>query len=252
MYREGSAAETGGAKDKIQVWKYILKKEIAVASFRRLHVLNAMYDTGVVPLFYNSDVSKSKEVIKACYAGGAKVIEFYNRGDRAWSVFTSLLSFVEQEMPGVILGIGSVIDASMAMMYISSGANFVVSPVLVPEIARVCNRHKVAYLPGCGTVSEIFQAEELGCEIVKVFPANCLGGADFIKAIKGPMPWTSIMPTGGVRATRESVTEWVKAGAACLGMGGDLIRQDLVTAGDYKTIRKNVENVLAWFQEASG
>jgi len=221
-----------------------------MARFSRLQVLNAMYDTGLVPLFYNSDVSRSKEVIKACYAGGARVIEFTNRGDRAWSVFNSLLPLIEQELPDVILGIGSVIDAPTAAIYISSGANFVVSPVFVPETARVCNRHKVAYLPGCGTASEISQAEELGCEFVKVFPANCLGGPDFIKAIKAPMPWTSIMPTGGVRATRESVTEWVKAGAACLGMGGDLISPDTVKKGDYQTIRKNVENVLDWIQQA--
>ena len=221
-----------------------------MARFSRLQVLNAMYDTGLVPLFYNDDVSRSKELIEACYAGGARVIEFTNRGDRAWSVFDSLLPLVEQELPGAILGIGSVIDAPTAAMYISCGANFVVSPVLVPETARICNRHKVAYVPGCGTASEISQAEELGCELVKVFPANCLGGPDFIKSIKGPMPWTSIMPTGGVRAAKESVAEWVKAGAACLGMGGDLIRPEIVKTGDYQTIKKNVENILDWIQEA--
>lgn len=221
-----------------------------MARFSRLQVLNAIYDTGLVPLFYNGDVSKSKEVIKACYDGGARAIEFTNRGDRAWSVFNALLPLVEQELPDVILGVGTVIDAPTAAMYIASGANFVVSPVLVPETARICNRHKVAYVPGCGTASEISQAEELGCEIVKVFPANCLGGPDFIKSIKAPMPWISIMPTGGVRATKESITEWVKAGVACVGMGGDLIRPESVKAGDYKTITKNIENVLGWLKEA--
>lgn len=221
-----------------------------MARFSRLKVLNAMCDTGLIPLFYNSDIEKAKEVIKACYYGGARVIEFYNRGDRAWNVFNSLLPIIEDEMPDLILGAGSVIDAPTAAMYISSGANFIVSPLLSAETAGVCNRHKVAYLPGCGSISEISQAEELGCEIVKLFPASCLGGPDFIKSIKGPMPWTSIMPTGGVRASEEAVTAWIKAGAACLGMGGDLISPDLVKAGDYQTIRENVENVFDWIQKA--
>jgi 2-dehydro-3-deoxyphosphogluconate aldolase/(4S)-4-hydroxy-2-oxoglutarate aldolase len=223
-----------------------------MARFSRLQVLNTMHDIGVIPLFYHNDVNKAKEVIKACYSGGSRVIEFYNRGDRAWNVFNSLLPLIEQEMPDLILGIGSVVDVSTAAMYISSGANFVVSPVLVPEIARMCNRHKVAYLPGCGSASEISQAEELGCEFVKLFPANCLGGADFIKALKGPMPWTSIMPTGGVKATKDNITEWIKAGAVCLGMGGDLISPELIKNEDYQTIQKKVENVMVWFREARG
>ncbi len=221
-----------------------------MARFTRMQVLNTMYDTGLVPIFYHSDLNVSKQVIKACVAGGARIIEFTNRGDRAWNVFTALISFLEQEAPDVIMGIGSVIDAPTAAMYIASGANFVVSPVLAPETARVCNRHKVAYLPGCGTLGEISQAEELGCEIVKIFPGDCVGGPEFVKAIKGPMPWTSLLPTGGV--SMDNAQEWIKAGAACLGMGSQLIRKESVKAGDYAQISENVQAVLQLIQEARG
>ncbi|MBN1934008.1 MAG: bifunctional 4-hydroxy-2-oxoglutarate aldolase/2-dehydro-3-deoxy-phosphogluconate aldolase [Anaerolineae bacterium] len=221
-----------------------------MSRFTRMQVLNTMYDTGLLPIFYHGDLTVSKEVIKACVAGGARIIEFTNRGDRAWNVFTALISFLEQEAPDVIMGIGSVIDAPTAAMYIASGANFIVSPVLVSETARVCNRHKVAYLPGCGTLGEISQAEELGCEIVKIFPGDCVGGPEFIRAIKGPMPWTSLLPTGGV--SMDNAQEWIKAGAACLGMGSQLIRKDWVKTGDYARIGENVAAVLELIQEARG
>ncbi len=221
-----------------------------MARFTRMQVLNTMYETGLVPIFYHGDLNIAKEVIKACVAGGARIIEFTNRGDRAWNVFTALIGFLEQEAPDVIMGIGSVIDAPTAAMYIASGANFVVSPVLVPETARVCNRHKIAYLPGCGTLSEISQAEELGCEIVKIFPGDCVGGPEFIKAIKGPMPWTSLLPTGGV--SMDNAQEWIKAGAACLGMGSQLIRKEWVSKGNFDAIRENVAAALKLIREARG
>ncbi len=221
-----------------------------MARFSRMKVLNTMYDAGLVPIFYHGDLNVCKEVIKACVAGGSPIVEFTNRGDRAWNVFTALLTFLEQEAPDVILGVGSVMDGATAAMYIASGANFVVSPILNPEVVRVCNRRKIPCIPGCGTVSEISQAEELGCEIVKIFPGGAMGGPEFIKAVKGPMPWTSILPTGGVEATPDNVRAWVKAGAAALGMGSDLLRKDLISAGNYASITENVKNVLGWIQEA--
>ena len=148
-----------------------------------------------------------------------------------------------------MLGVGSVIDAPTAALYISAGANFVVGPVLNPEVARLCNRHKVAYSPGCGSVSEISDAEELGVEIVKVFPGTQVGGPAFVKAMRGPMPWTRLMPTGGVDATRESIRAWFQAGAACVGMGSKLITKELVAAGDWDAISEKVAQVLAWIKE---
>jgi 2-dehydro-3-deoxyphosphogluconate aldolase/(4S)-4-hydroxy-2-oxoglutarate aldolase len=221
-----------------------------MARFSRLKVLNTIVDTGLVPVFYNADVKVAKKVVKACADGGAKVVEFTNRGDFAPEVFKQLSQYVSQEAPEIILGVGSVIDAPTAAMYIAYGANFVVGPVLNEEVARLCNRRKIAYSPGCGSASEISYAEELGVEIVKIFPGSSVGGPDFVKAVLGPCPWTRIMPTGGVDATEESIKGWFKAGVACVGMGSKLIRKDLVAAGNWAAITTKVRQVLDWIKEA--
>jgi 2-dehydro-3-deoxyphosphogluconate aldolase/(4S)-4-hydroxy-2-oxoglutarate aldolase len=223
-----------------------------MARFDRLTVLNALVETGLVPVFYNGDLDVSKQIVAACAAGGAKAVEFTNRGDRAWNVFTQLVEWVEESAQAVILGVGSVIDAPTAALYVSSGANFVVGPVLNPEVARLCNRRKVAYMPGCGSASEVSEAEELGVEIVKVFPGAEVGGPAFVKAVLGPMPWTRIMPTGGVNATEESIRGWFGAGVACVGIGSKLITKELVAAGDYDGISRKVAQVLAWIRTAQG
>ncbi|MBN2371364.1 MAG: bifunctional 4-hydroxy-2-oxoglutarate aldolase/2-dehydro-3-deoxy-phosphogluconate aldolase [Vicinamibacteria bacterium] len=221
-----------------------------MARFDRMTVLHSILEGGLAPVFYNNDVEIGKKIVAACVEGGARIVEFTNRGDRAWNVFTELIAWVDESQLDVILGVGSVCDAPTASLYIGSGANFVVGPLLNPEVARLCNRRKIAYSPGCGSVSEISQAEELGVEIVKVFPGGQVGGPAFVKAVLGPMPWTRIMPTGGVDATQQSVGEWIQAGAACLGMGSKLIRKDLVLSGDYVSIRANVSNVLKWIRES--
>jgi len=223
-----------------------------MARFSRLEVLNTIINLGLVPVFYHADVETAKNVVKACTAGGAKVVEFTNRGDFAPEVFRQLSQFVSREAPEVILGVGSVIDAPTAAMYIAYGANFVVGPILNEEVARLCNRRKVAYMPGCGSASEISYAEELGVEIVKIFPGDSVGGPEFVKAVLGPCPWTLIMPTGGVDATEESIKAWFKAGVACVGMGSKLIRKDLVTAGNWAEITAKVRQVLDWIKEARG
>src|SRR5450759_3978967 len=223
-----------------------------MARFTRLDVLNRMIDIGIVPVFYNDDVEVAKRIVAACSAGGAKVVEFTNRGDLAYQVFSELVRHFAKADPTVILGAGSVVDAPTAALYISSGANFVVGPTLNPEVARLCNRRKVAYSPGCGSASEISQAEELGVEIVKVFPGAEVGGPAFVKSVLAPMPWTRIMPTGGVQATEESVTAWVKAGVACLGMGSDLIRKDLVAAGDFAGSSARAAQAISWVRKARG
>jgi 2-dehydro-3-deoxyphosphogluconate aldolase / (4S)-4-hydroxy-2-oxoglutarate aldolase len=221
-----------------------------MARFDRLAVLNAIVDSGLVPVFYNRDLEVAKQVVAACAEGGARVVEFTNRGDRAWQVFTQLVEWAETAQPKLILGVGSVIDAPTAALYIGSGANFVVGPVLNAEVARLCNRRKIAYMPGCGSASEISQAEELGVEIVKVFPGTQVGGPGFVKAILGPTPWTRIMPTGGVDASEESIRAWFEAGVACVGIGSRLITRQLVAARDWGGISANVAHVLAWIEQA--
>jgi 2-dehydro-3-deoxyphosphogluconate aldolase/(4S)-4-hydroxy-2-oxoglutarate aldolase len=220
-----------------------------MARFSRMEVLNTIVELGLVPVFYNPDLEVAERIVAACGAGGARVVEFTNRGDRAWNIFTQLIAWAEQAHPEIMLGVGSVIDAPTAAMYIASGANFVVGPMLNPEIACLCNRRKVAYSPGCGSVSEISQAEELGVEIVKVFPGTQVGGPAFVKAVRGPMPWTRIMPTGGVDATEESIRVWFEAGVACVGIGSRLITKRLVAAGDFEAISNKVAQVLTWIRQ---
>jgi 2-dehydro-3-deoxyphosphogluconate aldolase/(4S)-4-hydroxy-2-oxoglutarate aldolase len=223
-----------------------------MARFDRMTVLNAMLDTSLVPIFYNGDLAVCKEVAQACARGGARLVEFTNRGDRAWNVFTELIGALAKTDPTIILGAGTVLDAPTAAMYLASGANFIVGPNFNPEVARMCNRRKVAYIPGCGTVSEISAAEEMGAEVVKIFPGGQLGGPGFVKAVLGPMPWTRLMPASGVDVTQENVQGWIKAGAACLGVGSNLIRKDYLSAGNYEAITDGVRRVLNWIREAKG
>ncbi len=219
-----------------------------MAKFDRLTVLNTIIESGLVPIFYHDDIEVVKRVVDAVAAGGARVLEFTNRGDRAWHRFTELIEYCDQTHPDLILGAGSIADAPTAALYLASGANFIVGPMFNPEVARLCNRRKIAYAPGCGTVSEISTAESYGVEIVKIFPGGQIGGPAFIKAVRGPMPWTRFMPTGGVAASEESLRGWFEAGACCVGMGGKLIRKEWLAAGDYDAITQNVRQVLAWIE----
>jgi 2-dehydro-3-deoxyphosphogluconate aldolase/(4S)-4-hydroxy-2-oxoglutarate aldolase len=219
-----------------------------MAQFSRIEVASVMGATGLVPLFFNSDIEVSKKVLKACYDGGARLLEFTARGDFAHEVFGELTKYAVAELPGMIMGVGSVTDAAAASMYMSLGANFIVTPVLREDIALVCNRRKVLWSPGCGSLTEIARAEELGCEIVKLFPGG-IYGPDFVKAIKGPCGWTSIMPTGGVSPTRENLEGWFKAGVTCVGMGSKLIAKDVNGNFDYEKITSLTKQSLAIIKE---
>jgi 2-dehydro-3-deoxyphosphogluconate aldolase / (4S)-4-hydroxy-2-oxoglutarate aldolase len=220
-----------------------------MARFKRLEVLNAVGQVGLVPLFYNPKFEVAKNMLLACAEGGATVAEFTNRGDRAYQLFIQLAEFCDKELPQMMLGAGTIHDAPTAAMFIAAGANFIVGPMLNPEVARLCNRHKIAYIPGCATTSEISQAEELGVEMVKIFPGGTLGGPEFVKALLGPCPWSSVMPTGGVEDTRECLEAWFKSGVTCVGMGSNLFRRELVAAGDFKTIAATVRKVTTWIAE---
>ncbi|HEX8014246.1 MAG TPA: bifunctional 4-hydroxy-2-oxoglutarate aldolase/2-dehydro-3-deoxy-phosphogluconate aldolase [Flavobacterium sp.] len=214
-----------------------------MAKYSRIEVAQTMKDNGMVPLFFHSDIEISKKVLKACYDGGSRLMEFTSRGDFAFEVFGALNKYALAELPGMMLGVGSVTDAAAASLYMQLGANFIVTPVFREDIAIACNRRKVLWSPGCGTLSEIARAEELGCEVVKLFPAD-IYGPEFIKAIKGPCPWTTIMPTGGVYPTVESLSSWLNAGATCVGLGSQLISKDLLDKQDFEGLKNKVSDVL--------
>lgn len=207
-----------------------------MARFNIIQSITTMSNTGMVPVFYHSDVEVAKKVLKACYDGGVRAFEFTNRGDFAHEVFAQLVKYAALECPDMILGIGSIVDPATAALYLQLGANFVVGPCYNPEICRVCNRRLVPYIPGCGSVSEINAAQENGCVVCKVFPAGNVGGPSFVKNIKAPMPWSMLMVTGGVEPTSESLTAWIKAGVTCVGMGSKLFPKEVIAAAEWDKI----------------
>ena len=219
-----------------------------MAQFTRIEVATAMKETGMIPLFFSNDIELSKKVLKACYDGGARLMEFTARGDFAHEVFGELTKYAIAELPGMIMGVGSITDGAAASLYMALGANFIVTPVLREDIAIACNRRKVLWSPGCGTLTEITKAEELGCEIVKLFPGD-LYGPKFVKGIKGPQPWTSIMPTGGVSPNKENLKGWFDAGVTCVGMGSQLISKEIIANKDFDGLKQKVENALAIISE---
>jgi len=203
-----------------------------------------MEETMIIPVFYHNDIEICKKVIKACYNGGIRVFEFTNRSDFAHETFGELSRWVSISLSDMILGAGSIIDAGTTSLYMQLGANFIVSPLFNPEMARVCNRRKVLWVPGCGSLSEISNAEELGAEICKILPVSSVGGPGFLKAVKGPSPWTKLMPTGGVEPTTESIGEWLKAGVTCVGMGSKLITQKILEKGLFNELESKVKETM--------
>lgn len=221
-----------------------------MAAFTKIQVLQTIQQTGMVPVFYHSDAEVARQVLKACYEGGVRAFEFTNRGDFASEVFIDLMKFSRRECPEMIMGIGSVIDAPTAALYLQYGANFVVGPYLNAEVARLCNRHLVPYTPGCGSVTEIGEAQELGCDLVKIFPAGNVGGPSFVKNIKAPLPWSMIMATGAVEPTEENLTAWMKAGTTCVGMGSTLFPKDRIAAQDWNYITEKCRFALDIIRQA--
>ena len=216
-----------------------------MARFNKMQVLDAIVSTGMVPVYYNKDVEIAKQVVKACYEGGVRAFEFTNRGDFAHEVFAELIKFATKECPELVLGVGSIVDAGTASLYLQLGANFIVGPLFNPEIAKVCNRRLVPYTPGCGSVSEIGFAQEVGCDLCKIFPAGNVGGPSFVKNIKAPMPWSMIMATGAVEPTKENLAAWFKAGVTCVGMGSKLFPKEMIAAGNWEAISTLCRDALA-------
>lgn len=215
-----------------------------MARFTRIEVAQKMKETGIVPVFYHKDIDVSKSVLKACYDGGIRIFEFTNRGDFAHEVFGELNKWATKECPEMILGVGSVVDGPTTALYIQLGANFIVSPLIDEEMARICNKRKIAWSPGCGSATEIGRAYELGCEVVKIFPGSAVGGPNFVSGILGPMPYASIMPTGGVTPDEENLTKWFNAGVHCVGMGSQLFPKEVIDSRNFSSISSKCKEVM--------
>ncbi|PIB30456.1 bifunctional 4-hydroxy-2-oxoglutarate aldolase/2-dehydro-3-deoxy-phosphogluconate aldolase [Maribacter sp. 4U21] len=215
-----------------------------MAQYSRIEVATIMKESGMVPLFYHPDIALGKKVLKACYDGGARLMEFTARGDFAFEVFSELNRYAIEKLPGMIMGVGSITDAAAASLFMQMGANFIVTPSLREDIAIVCNRRKVLWSPGCGSLTEINRAEELGCEIVKLFP-GAIYGPGFVKGIKGPQPWTSVMPTGGVSTDEENLRAWFGAGVTCVGMGSKLISKEILADQNFAGLESLVVETLS-------
>lgn len=200
-----------------------------------------MQDTKMIPVFFNTDIDICKQVVKACYDGGIRVFEFTNRGDFAHEVFGALVKWSAENTPEMIIGIGSIVEASTAALYIQLGANFVVAPLIHEETAKLCNRRGILWSPGCGSVTEVGYALELGAGVCKVFPGSQVGGPAFVKGVKAPMPWALMMPTGGVEPTKENLEGWFKAGVTCVGMGSQLITSDTTKLGLYSELTETIK-----------
>jgi 2-dehydro-3-deoxyphosphogluconate aldolase/(4S)-4-hydroxy-2-oxoglutarate aldolase len=222
-----------------------------MARFDKFQVMAKIGAAPMVPVFYNKDLEVCKNVVKACYEGGVRAFEFTNRGDFAHEVFGELNKWAAKECPELALGVGSVVDAPTAALYIQLGACFVVGPLFNADIAPVCNRRSVCYCPGCMTPTEIGKAQELGCEFTKIFPGDVVGPS-LVKGMLAPMPWSKIMVTGGVSPDADNLKKWFDAGVYCVGMGSKLFPKDKVAACDWAYVTnkcKECFEIIASFKK---
>lgn len=218
-----------------------------MARFDKQTVMVKIKQAPIVPVFYHKDMEVAKAVLKACYDGGVRAFEFTNRGDFAHEIFGELVKYAAAECPDMAVGVGSVVEPATAALYMQFGACFVVGPLFNPEVARVCNRRQIPYIPGCGSISEVGNAQEAGCELCKVFPGDVLG-PKFVKGLLAPMPWSKLMVTGGVEPTEENLKSWFSAGVYCVGMGSKLFPKDVITSKDWKSITRKCMDILPYFR----
>jgi 2-dehydro-3-deoxyphosphogluconate aldolase/(4S)-4-hydroxy-2-oxoglutarate aldolase len=206
-------------------------------------VIPAITGQGMLPLYYNADESVSVEVLRAIYRAGIKAVEYTNRGDAALANFKKMVAVRDSEMKGMLLGVGTIKSLADAKNYVAAGADFLVSPGFVPDVASYAVNTNIFYTPGCMTPSEIIAAENAGIKFIKLFPGNMLG-PEFLSSIKDIFPKLLFMPTGGVDTTKENIEGWYKAGVCAVGMGSKLISKKLMEQKDYATIEKTTKEVI--------
>jgi len=214
---------------------------------RTQQIADAVVTQGMLPLYFNSSDEVSLDVLKAIYRAGVKAVEYTNRGDAALANFKKMVALRNAEMPGLLLGVGTIKNMQHATDYMAAGADFLVSPGFVPDVAAYCVSNDIFYAPGCMTPTEIIAAENAGIKFIKLFPGNMLG-PDFLSGIKDIFPKLLFMPTGGVDTTKENIEGWYKAGVCAVGMGSKLISKKLMEAKDYATIESETKKVLELIQ----
>ncbi|MBN7816698.1 beta/alpha barrel domain-containing protein [Algoriphagus pacificus] len=204
--------------------------------------IKRMYGAGVMPIFFNPDESKCLKMLEMAYEGGVRVIEMVDRGAEAKSIFPAIRKAADQ-MPDLYLGVGTIYHPAQAEVFLDMGAEFIVAPVMNPKLGEYCKNLDIPWIPGCGSVSEVFFAQELGAELVKIYPANILG-AEFVKAVHAVLPNIELIPTGGVEPTAESLSYWFDSGVCCVGMGSQLFRKDLIQKGDFEKIKEMIQTTM--------
>jgi 2-dehydro-3-deoxyphosphogluconate aldolase/(4S)-4-hydroxy-2-oxoglutarate aldolase len=206
-------------------------------------ITNAIIQQGMLPLYFNTDESVSIDVLKSIYSAGIRAVEYTNRGDAALANFKKMVELRDAEMRDLLLGVGTIKNMQQAEDYLTAGADFLVSPGFVPDVAAYCVSKDIFYAPGCMTPTEIIAAENAGIKFIKLFPGNILG-TEFLAAVKDIFPKLLFMPTGGVDVTKENIEGWFKAGVCAVGMGSKLISKKLMEAKDYSTIESETKKVL--------
>ena len=223
-----------------------------MSRFSRLDVYQRMLDEGLVPILVQAEPETAGQALAAVAEGGTTVCEFTNRSPQAPEAFRVAAAHASRHLPQMILGAGSIVDELTAAIYIAHGARFIVGPSFNERVARLCNRRRIAYLPGCQTATEIATAEEMGAEIIKLFPARAVGGADFIRQILGPSPATRLLPTSIGEVSAPALATWFEAGACCVGIGGEAIPPDRIAAGDFAAVSRRVAEVREMVRQARG
>lgn len=211
-------------------------------------VLDAIVEQGMLPLYFNPDETVSVEILKALHRAGVKAVEYTNRGEAALSNFRKLVAVRNTEMSGMLLGVGTIKNMQHASDYLAAGADFLVSPGFIPEVAAHCVANGIFFGPGCMTPSDIIAAENAGIKFIKLFPGNLLG-PEFMSSIKEIFPQLVFMPTGGVDTTRESIEGWFKSGVSAVGMGSKLISKKLMESRDYAAVAEMTKTVLQLIAE---
>lgn len=215
-------------------------------TFTKKEITAVMAQTGMIPVFNHADINVAKSVLDASYRAGIRVFEFTNRGENSLSVFKELKAYAKK-YKDMLLGIGTIFTPQQAEDFLAVEADFIVSPALIPSVAAHCNNRDVLWIPGCGTVTEIFNAKEMGAEVIKAFPGNVLGPS-FVSAVKAVMPDLKIMPTGGVEPTEENLSQWFGAGVVCVGMGSQLFKKEWIKEGNYTALEQQIEKTLKLIQ----